>query len=301
MPTPRPDVGSESGDRVVFFTDLHFWEIVWNPFRMLNKRFLGNANVLLRRARRFPMGNARLHAEHALGATGARQVILGGDLTCTATDREFGMAREFVEFLTRLGARVSLVPGNHDVYTVESVRLGRVERYLGKWLPPQGLPSPLSLPGGTQLLFVPTAVPTPLSSQGLVTDSELHAVGEVLRAMPNDRPILVVGHYPLLRRTDRYVLTEGRALRGDQALRQILAASGHEILYLSGHVHRFSDTVDPEYPRLRHVTGPTLFGRYGRGSAMSHGGFVELHATPAGFEVVLHERRSVWERSVSHP
>ena len=39
--------------RLLHISDLHYWHITCNPFRLAGKRSLGVANLLLRRARKF--------------------------------------------------------------------------------------------------------------------------------------------------------------------------------------------------------------------------------------------------------
>ena len=43
---------------VLHITDLHFWEVVWNPLHLLNKRFLGNINVFMKRRHHFKVDRA---------------------------------------------------------------------------------------------------------------------------------------------------------------------------------------------------------------------------------------------------
>jgi 3',5'-cyclic AMP phosphodiesterase CpdA len=50
-----------------------------------------------------------------------------GDYTSTAHGDEFRMARDYVEELARRGFKVIAIPGNHDVYTFESVRARRFQ------------------------------------------------------------------------------------------------------------------------------------------------------------------------------
>lgn len=271
-------------DRVLFFTDLHFWEVVWNPLLLLNKRLLGNANVFFRRRHHFPMANAQPFAIEAL-KTGARTILIGGDLTSTATEAEFRMACAFLQFLEDQGARILLVQGNHDVYTFEAVRRRRFERHLARWAPPEGYPCRRDLDGGTPVILTPTVCPNLVSSRGRISAEEVQVVQDLIAATPAG-PVLVLGHYPLLRLTEAYELTENRSLRGDEQLRRVLGESGRQVLYVSGHVHRYSSTPDPEHPGLRHVTGPALFNHWP--AAGREGGFLEIDCDGQGFGVRHH-------------
>ncbi|MBI4556101.1 MAG: hypothetical protein HY706_00830, partial [Candidatus Hydrogenedentes bacterium] len=95
-------------DSLIHVGDLHFWQFVINPFRLLNKRFLGNLNVLFRPTRQYAIEMAEPFAE-SLAATGIKQVLLTGDFTSTSTDAEFEMARSFVDRLASHGMDITLL------------------------------------------------------------------------------------------------------------------------------------------------------------------------------------------------
>ncbi|GMW02676.1 MAG: phosphohydrolase [Candidatus Hydrogenedentota bacterium] len=246
-------------DVLLHVADLHFWQVEWNPLRMLNKRAMGNLNVLLKRRRYFKMEAADPYIE-ALRAAGGTDILLTGDFTSTASEAEFAMAKAFVDRLQRSGFSVHLVPGNHDVYTFESVRDHRFARHFGPLLPPAGFPVRRTLAGGTPIILVPTVCPNMLSSKGLIHELEIEKTAELLSRC-EDSVIIVAGHYPLLNRTHAYELTRERRLRNADALRKALGESGKRILYVAGHVHRFSHTQDPHYPNLRHLTTGAFFYR----------------------------------------
>jgi len=284
-------------DTLIHVTDLHFWEVVWNPLALMNKRLLGNANVLYRRRHEFHMAEAMPFAGH-LASLGIRECFVGGDFTSTATHGEYKMGQAFVEDLTRRGMRVQLVPGNHDVYTFESVRSGRFAQYFGAYMPPGGYPSRSTLPGGTPLILVPTVCPNWLSSAGYVTDEEAAATRALIDACPPG-PVLVGGHYPLLHRTATYASGRSRQLRNARALRTALGGSGRQILYVAGHVHRFSYTRDPDYPGLQHLTTGAFFLR--RPGDIIGGAFSTIAIEPGGFAVHAHEYTGAWKSRPLHP
>ncbi|HNR32768.1 MAG TPA: metallophosphoesterase [Candidatus Hydrogenedentes bacterium] len=279
-------------DKLLHIADLHFWRIVWNPLQLINKRLLGNANVLLRRRHEFPMQRAEEFAD-AVAATGIETALLTGDFTSTATDAEFELAAAFVRGLVRRGLRVWALPGNHDVYTFEAVRKRRFDHYLGEFLPEGGLPAAVRLPGGTPLVLVPTVRPNLLSARGHIRQAEVeHAAALLADAPPG--PVLVAGHYPVLHQTSGYASSWGRRLRNADALRAVLGSAGRPILYLAGHVHRFSCARDPEYPHVQHLTTPAFFLE--RRSGGGRGAFTEIHVEAREFAVFRHFRRDTWTR-----
>ena len=103
--------------RILHFGDLHVWQlqVEWNdPF--YPKRFLGGANLLLNRRKRFPpaLGQAVLHQ---IAQEEADLVVFSGDLTTTALRAEFALAQSLLAPLQeKWGERFFILPGNHDRY-----------------------------------------------------------------------------------------------------------------------------------------------------------------------------------------
>lgn len=280
-------------DRLIHIADLHFWEIVWNPLRLLNKRLLGNANVLLRRHKEFLVDRAEAYAD-AVAATGASTALLTGDFTSTSTAREFKAGAAFACGLEARGLRVWAIPGNHDVYTFESTRKRRFEKHLGRFLPEGGLPARVNLPGGTPLVLVPTVCPNLISSRGRITGVEAAAAARMIDECPPG-PILVAGHYPVLHKTGAYESSWGRRLRNAGALHAALARAKGPLLYLAGHVHRFSYVSDPVQNRVFHLTTPAFFlHRHGQSE---EGAFTEIRIVDNMFEAIQYTYDGIW-RSV---
>lgn len=277
-------------DSLIHIADLHFWQVVLNPFLLLNKRFLGNANVWYRRRHEFACQNAAGYSEE-VARVGIQPVLLTGDFTSTATEAEFEMGAGFIRGLEEAGLEPIAIAGNHDVYTFESVRARRFEHYLGAWSAGESLPRRKDLPGGTPLVFVPTVCPNLLSSRGRISASDVEAVEALVRDCPS--PLIVAGHYPVLRKTYAYRTTSSRDLRNAEALREVLGASGKRILYVAGHVHRFSATQDTKYPGLSHLTTGTFFGRNEREGVQ--GEFAEICVDGEEFRVIRHTRNGGWE------
>jgi len=282
---------SNPTDTLIHITDLHFWQVVKNPFALLNKRFIGNANVIYRRRKEFNMAQAEIYGEH-LASLEISECLIGGDFTSTSTPREFAMGRAFVEGLVHHGLNVHILPGNHDVYTFEAHRSRRFEEVFDGYAPAEGYPCALRLPGGTPLILAPTVCPNLLSSAGRITDTEAAAVRELIKACPPG-PVLVAGHYPVLHHTAGYSSAKSRQLRNAEALRTAMGDSGREILYLAGHVHRFSYTQDETYPNLRHVTTGAFFHK--RPKEDYRGAFSTVAIEDGQFQVAWHKFDQAWE------
>ncbi len=290
------DSESSNADKLIHVADLHFWKVVFNPFSMLNKRFLGNLNVIVRRKNEFAIDRAKAYAD-AIEAAGAKSVLFTGDFTSTSLDEEFEVAGEFVKDIELRGMNVSLVPGNHDVYTFEAARKKRFEKHLGSYLPKEELPAMITLPGGTSMILVPTVRPNLISAKGLVTDATVEKVKSLLS--DSSQLTIIAAHFPLLTNTYGYKLSPSRRLRNAPALRHALGQSGREILYACGHVHRFSLVSDPEFSNLLHLTTGALF-RHDK-KRNRHGEFAEIHAGDGGFRVFHHIHETEWTRNEVSP
>ena len=277
-------------DTLIHITDLHFWEIVKNPLALMNKRFLGNANVIYRRRKEFHMCQAAAYGEH-LAALGISECLIGGDFTSTATPNEYAMGKTFADSLARRGLNVHVLPGNHDVYTFESKRARRFESVFQDYAPAEGYPSALTLPGGTPLILAPTVCPNVLSSAGRITDAEAAAVCRLIEACPPG-PVLVAGHYPVLHRTAGYTSGKSRQLRNAEALRSAMGETGRDLLYLAGHVHRFSYTQDERYPHMRHLTTGAFFLK--RPKDTCRGAFSTIQVEDGQIQVTWHRFETDW-------
>jgi len=282
---------TQPADTIIHITDLHFWQIIRNPLALMNKRLLGNANVIYRRRKEFHMGQAAIYGEH-LASLGISECLIGGDFTSTATPGEYEMGKAFVDGLARRGMRVYVMPGNHDVYTFESHRARRFEHYFADYAPNAGYPHATTLPGGTGLILAPTVCPNMLSSAGRITDAEIRAVRELLETAPAG-PVLVAGHYPVLHRTAGYTSAKSRQLRNAEAFRIAMGQSGREILYLAGHVHRFSYTQDADFPNLRHMTTGAFFLK--RPKDDCRGAFSTIQVAGGEFRVAWHRFAQHWD------
>jgi len=287
-PTPK--------DRLLHIADLHFWRVEWNPLLLMNKRLLGNLNVWLKRRHHFHQQHAEAHAEYA-ASLGIRDAILTGDFTSTATPSEFAMARAFVEGLRRRGLDPSLMPGNHDVYTFESVRKFRYDEYMGDDRPRAGLPTVRMLSGGTPVVMVDTVCPNWISSRGHFAEASERPLRALLEDLPE--PLIVAAHYPVLAKTYAYTVTPNRALARADALRRALGESDKRILYIHGHEHRSSFVHDPDYPALMHLSTDCLFLH--DAARETAGAMSEIFVQDGGFIVYRHRKWGDWVRERLEP
>lgn len=269
--------------RVLHLSDVH----VDVPFAAMPaggwvypKRWLGGANLALRRKRRFRDAAEKLRI---LGEMRREMdvdlVICTGDYTALGTEPELRAAREAIEPLTDAPRGFVTVPGNHDVYVGDAV--GRFERVFGDLLEPGPWPKTRIVDDTVAVVALDSARPNPQPwrSSGRIPDPQLAELPNVLAAL-GDRFVFVITHYaPRLEdgRPDRF--THG--LINADALLSACAEMKGAILH--GHVHRRYRVRVPG-------VAPELFCA-GSTTEAGHEGFWlyevgpdgELEATPGGF------------------
>lgn len=226
--------------RIAHVTDLHV-EARPELKELFNKRLLGATNLyLLGRAAHFSR-EVQEALVPAVLATRPDLVLCTGDLTATATEREFTEAAQLLEPITR-ALPFLVIPGNHDVYTEESV--GRFGRHFGAWSNGGRLPWVQPV-GPLDVLAVETCHPSWLSS-GRAGADQLALFDALLAA--SDRPAVVMLHYPLRGRDGGPYGPRARALDDARAVEDVLARHPRVRCVLHGHEHHGYRTMLGELP-----------------------------------------------------
>lgn len=276
--------------RFLHITDLHFWNLVYNPVYLCNKRVLGTLNLLLRRRKYLHLGRAGSFIQ-LLNTLQIDAILIGGDFTTTAMPEEFAQAAAFLEKISAICPNIYLLPGNHDVYTFESCRKRRFETYLGGYAPAMGDPILSRLDDGLSLIRIPTVRPNLVTSRGRVTSPQLEQARKMI-AGAGGHSMIVLAHYPLLQSTPAYTLNADRHLINAEELQEVVGQSPVPLLYLAGHVHAFSHAVDPVYKHITHVTSSALF--YGKEDRQ--GGFTEIETEGPAFKIIPWYYQDGWVR-----
>jgi 3',5'-cyclic AMP phosphodiesterase CpdA len=284
--------------KIAHFSDLHLLSLEGvRAHRFLNKRMTGWINIRLKRGhihraayvRAIAREIARLDVEH---------VVVTGDLTNLALESEYELVRDLLERDLHLDpTRVTVVPGNHDLYTRGALASRRFERYLGPYLvsdlPELGVEAGgarfpvVKLRGQVAIVGLSSAVPRlPMVAAGELGAAQLAALARVL-AHPEvaRRTIVVALHHPAVHRWSR-LKTYVEGLRDAPALLAQLRPLGGGLL-LHGHLHRRIQcavpTVDGQLLQvgatsasLHHDEGDRMagFNVYDVGGATTH---VEAH------------------------
>jgi 3',5'-cyclic AMP phosphodiesterase CpdA len=174
-------------------------------------------------------------------------VLITGDLTTTALPEEFHQASVALGAL-RLGSdRLTVIPGNHDRYTAESVRQRHFEKWFGAFTPPGGFPWLRTIGPDTAILGL-DATRAHMTASGLISPDQL-ARARARLADPSERPrrLIVACHYPVSAPTAHARSLAHKRLRNAAEVAAWLATVGPH-LYCCGHVHAAWAFNPPEVP-----------------------------------------------------
>ena len=277
--------------RLAHISDLHVLDLAGSRLRdFLNKRMTGGLTLLLRRSKAHPVEVVAAAVED-LKEQGVDHVVVTGDLTNLSLGSEYDRA---TALLRELGGRaeVSVVPGNHDVYTRESV--GRFERACAEWLPEDLAATDWPWlkhvgDGEVALIGVNTAVPTPwLMANGRVGGEQLKRLASLLqRDDVRDRMKVVLLHHPLLDDPE-HRLYWMRKLHDAPALCEVLSAGGVDLV-LHGHNH-IRHRTDVQGMEVRTAASTSNVGASGPASR-AWAGYLVYEIDSASKEVQVAHRR----------
>ncbi len=196
--------------RIAHISDLHLLALDGAvPWRLFNKRFTGWVNIKLKRGSVHKLYAARAVA-HAIRDRGdIDHLVLTGDVTNLSLESEFEVVRLYLRNELGLSAeQISVVPGNHDTYTLNAYRTRRFERYLGGHLS-SDLPQSANvsnigrfpfvrLRGPVAIIGLSTAVPRPpLVASGQLGKLQRMALHSLLAHREvQARLAIIIQHHP---------------------------------------------------------------------------------------------------------
>jgi 3',5'-cyclic AMP phosphodiesterase CpdA len=225
--------------RLAHLSDLHLYAPgALRAADLLGRRAAGAANLFLARRPRHSETVAR-RAVAAIVEAGVDHCVVTGDLTNLSLEGEFRLA---TDVLAPLGGRrrLTVIPGNHDYYTVDAVREARFERHFASVLWERGerpaWPVVKDFPGVRLIAARSAALPPPLLSFGLVGAEQRDAIARAVEAGREAGRFVVVAVHHNLHRRGPMNETIGRLLDRDE-LGSLLAAAGAGLV-LQGHDHR---------------------------------------------------------------
>jgi 3',5'-cyclic AMP phosphodiesterase CpdA len=235
--------------RIAHFSDLHLYARGDTPaWRFMNKRFTGWVNLRVKRGDIHRAGYVAAIARE-IARLGVEHVVVTGDMTNLALEAEYELAREMLERELGLDpAQVTVVPGNHDVYTRGSLTSRRFEKYFAPWLR-SDLPElatdvnggrfpVVKLRGSAAIIALSSAVPRPpFVAAGELGSMQIAALGRILEHPEVARRTAVIAmHHPAVYRRSR-LKTYLEGLRDAPALIAQLRSLSRGLL-LHGHLHR---------------------------------------------------------------
>ena len=254
--------------KIAHFSDLHLLSLEGvSPLRFLNKRLTGYANLRLKRKHIHRPSYVRAIAGEIRRA-GVDHVAITGDLTNLALETEFEMARRLLEDDLGLDAsHVSIVPGNHDLYTRGAMTKKRFASYFSEYIA-SDLPELavdvgvgrfpfVKLRGPAAIIGLSSAVPRPpFVAAGRLGKKQVAALGDVLRHPEvRARTPIVLLHHPAHNPLSRVkTLLEGLQ---DAALLWTGVRDLTRGMILHGHLHARMQRALPTSAGRLHAVGAT--------------------------------------------
>ncbi len=221
--------------RLLHISDLHFWHITFNPFRLAGKRLFGTASLILSRARKFRMETMPAVLERVREVK-ADHILITGDLTTTAMEEEFRAAHRALSTLECNPSSLTIIPGNHDRYTRGATRGRLFEKYFGDYSPSGDYPWLKWLARDTAILGLDACRPRRISARGTIAAGQLEKAQELLnRFHPQIKQLLIACHYPVALPAG-VIDPRGHGLEGREHLQRFLARQAPH-LYFHGHIH----------------------------------------------------------------
>ncbi|HEX8951327.1 MAG TPA: metallophosphoesterase, partial [Polyangia bacterium] len=223
--------------KLAHFSDVHALSLDGvRPWQFFNKRVAGYLNLRLNRRDKHPVALFRAIVDD-LNERPVDHVAVTGDLTNLSLRAEFDLAREILDGI-RLGpAHVSVIPGNHDVYTLGALQEKLFRQRLEPYASSDGgaaVEFPIvRVRGDVAIVGLSTALPSPPPlADGWLGAAQLDAVDRALESLAGKFRVLLLHHPPY---TNRHSILRG--LRDRKGLQKVLARRGAELI-LHGHEHR---------------------------------------------------------------
>ncbi len=249
--------------RLAHITDLHV-ERTPKLADLLGKRALGAVNLyVLGRSHHFSRA-VQEALPAAVLATNPDRILCTGDLTATATDAEFTAAKALLEPLRTLP--FDCIPGNHDVYTDESV--GRYARHFGDT-------SVRCIAAGPVALVLVDVCRPDWLSRGRATAADLVALDA---ALAGAGPCILGLHYPLRDRRGAPYGPAGRALENAAEVEAVIEKHLNILAILHGHEHHGYTTRIPGGPVI-HNPGSSGYAFLPRQHRAAHFNVYEVDGT----------------------
>lgn len=251
--------------KIAHFSDLHLLSLDGvGRRRFFNKRITGWANIRLKRGAIHRAAYVRAIAREVVRSQ-VDHVVITGDLTNLALESEYELTRDVLRRELDLDAsRLSIVPGNHDLYTRGALRSRRFEQFLGHYLDGDlpgfavdvgGARFPVvKLRGPVAIVALSSAVPRPpFVASGELGRAQLEALSRLLEHPEVSRRLVVLAlHHPIVHGWSRFK-ARVQGLADAPALLSLLRSLPRGLV-LHGHLHRrIQRTITTSRGAIHHV------------------------------------------------
>ena len=235
--------------RVIQISDLHIpdFESV-HPRDFFNKRMTGGLNLLTKRRGAHPPELAERLIEDITNQH-VDHVVVTGDVTNLSLPGEFQRASRLLRILGGY-EHVTVVPGNHDVYTQGAAEQKRFESYFGHLHFGEGegwedwtFPA-VKRVGDILIIGLSSAIATPpFMAYGRVGEDQLNRLPALLEKHPKGLFRMALVHHNLHRRRSRFAEATAALQDRDAVVARLSMLDVDLVLHGHTHVaHRFSIT-----------------------------------------------------------
>jgi 3',5'-cyclic AMP phosphodiesterase CpdA len=220
---------------IVHISDLHFHSYPQKLSEFNAKRILGATNLLIRRAREFPLKRAKLLVE-IIQKMEWDHLVISGDITQLSLEKEFSLAREILDPLLIKSERVTVIPGNHDRYINQHDGTDLFTKYFGEFFGKNEI-HVSKINQKWVLVGWDSAHPNDLrTAAGTVKNITIQATEKLLQNFPDQTNFIVVNHYPLTFPED-WKFDRSHELYNLVPVRNWILQNPQIRLYLHGHIH----------------------------------------------------------------
>ena len=231
--------------KIGHISDIHWLDTTGaRPLDFLNKRLSGAFNLLVGRAKKHSKETAKLALE-TLKDKAVDHLIVAGDLSNLALPGEFSAVKSVLNTYFE-DTQMTIVPGNHDFYTRESLKARRFEQMIYAKRPgdldlgTDAVWPFVDIRGDVALIGLNSAQPRPwFVAAGRLGETQLEALEHALaRPELSGKFKIVVLHHHLF----QVVMTPGESLRCLEDRERLLdiCQKGGVGLIVHGHNHDYS-------------------------------------------------------------
>ena len=196
---------------------------------------MGATNLLIRRAREFPLKRAKLLVER-IQKMEWDHLVISGDITQLSLEKEFSLAREILDPLLIKSERVTVIPGNHDRYINQQDGKDLFYKYFGEFFGKDEI-HVSKINQKWVLVGWDSAHPNDLrTAAGTVKSSTIRSTENLLHNFPDQTNFIVVNHFPLTFPED-WKFDRSHELYNLVPVRNWILQNSQIRLYLHGHIH----------------------------------------------------------------